>query len=165
MKILQQNNEILRQRAQKVDPEDISSEKIQNLIKELKKTLDETEKGVAIASPQIGKSIRIFVVSDKIFEKDFTQNFVFINPEFIEYSEEKEWGEEGCLSIEKGDVYGEVERFSKCTIKALDERGNKFTQKAEEFLARIFQHEIDHLDGILFIDKAKNLEKIQPNTN
>jgi len=130
MKILQKNNKILRQTAQKIQQKDFSDGKIQNLISEMQQTLDETKNGVAIAAPQIGKSVRLFIISNKIFKNDFTSNFVFINPEFTDYSEEKKWGEEGCLSVEEGNIYGEVERYSKCTIKALDQNGNEFIQKA-----------------------------------
>ncbi len=156
MQIIQQNNEILRKVAEEVDLQETSPVKTQDIIKEMKKALDETENGIAIAAPQIGKSVRIFVVSDLAN----SENTIFVNPKITQVSEDKETAEEGCLSVDKGQTYGNVERFSKCRVEAFNQNGEKFTQDADDFLARIFQHEIDHLNGILFIDKAKNLQKI-----
>jgi peptide deformylase len=86
---------------------------------------------------------------------------VFINPQITKFSKEKKWMEgEGCLSVRW--VYGKVERATKVTLRAYDEYGNVFERGASGLLAHIFQHEVDHLDGILFIDKAKDLEEADP---
>ena len=155
MKIIQKGEDVLSKKAKEIKLEDISSSKIQDLISGMKKTLAKTVDGVALAAPQVGESVRLFVVSDIVEQSKQT---VYINPEIISTSKEKEWDEEGCLSV-KG-FYGDVERFSKCPIKAYNEKGELFTQGGSDLLARIFQHETDHLNGILFTEKAKNLHKI-----
>ena len=157
MKILQEGNEILRQKAQEIDLKDISSAKIKNLIKEMREILDSQETGVALAAPQIGESVRLFIVSEKAFEDEKTGNLIYINPEIVKLSKKTEWLKEGCLSV-KG-IYGKVKRSTNCNITAYDENGEKFTRGAGGLLAQIFQHEVDHLDGILFIDKAKDLKE------
>lgn len=173
MNIVQHDNPVLREVSIEVSVKDISSEKIQKVLHDMKKALYSQDDGVAIAAPQIGVPLRIFLVSGKIFDKNFEAedykpaktktwtDFVFINPEIIKLSKKKEvkFGE-GCLSVRW--LYGEVERATNATITAYDEHGVKFTRGAGGLLAHIFQHEIDHLDGILFIDKAKHLEEIPP---
>lgn len=106
--------------------------------------------GVGLAAPQVGVSKRIVVidVGDGLIE--------LINPEII-HREGTEMDVEGCLSIP--GVRGEVKRAAKVTVKALDRTGITITLEGEGLLARAFQHELDHLDGILFIDKAERLSK------
>lgn len=87
---------------------------------------------------------------------------IFINPVLIKESREKKWMEgEGCLSVRW--VYGKVKRSTKVTLRAHDEKGKLIERGASGILAHIFQHEVDHLNGILFIDKAKDLEHVNPN--
>jgi peptide deformylase len=88
------------------------------------------------------------------------EDLVFINPEIIKKSKEVKEMEEGCLSVRW--LYGKVKRSNKVTVKAIDQTGKEFVMGASSLLAQIFQHEIDHLDGILFTDKAKDLEEIKP---
>ena len=138
----------------------------------MKKALESQEDGVAIAAPQIDTPLRIFVVSHKVFEilkdtkntagkkKVAEKNLVFINPEITRFSREKEYVEEGCLSVRW--LYGRVERARKVKINAYNEHGVRFELGASGLLAQIFQHETDHLNGILFIDKAKDIENIPP---
>ena len=111
--------------------------------------------GVGLAAPQIGVSQRIIVLDDG------NGLLELINPE-ITHKEGSQIGLEGCLSVP--GYYGDVERFDKITVKAIDKHNKKVTIKAEGFLARILQHEIDHLDGHLFIEKADNLQRIEPQT-
>jgi peptide deformylase len=131
-------------------------------------SLDSQYDGVAIAAPQIGYSYRIFLVSGNIFDKNFMRgkktetkeiikNLVFINPKITKLSKEKEWMPEGCLSVRP--IYGKTYRSKKATVEAYDEMGVKITRGASGLLAQIFQHETDHLDGILFIDHAKELRE------
>ena len=132
----------------------------------MKNGLAKEDEGVAIAAPQIGASLRIFVVSKKIFQlidagksdKDKFDDLVFINPEIIKLSKEKEEMEEGCLSVR--DYYGKIKRSTKTTVRAYDENGKIFERGGSRLLAQIFQHEIDHLNGILFTDSAKDVQKI-----
>lgn len=123
--------------------------KTQQLIDDMRDTLFKAD-GAGIAAPQVGVLRRIFIVNvdDKYYE--------CINPVIVKQSG-KQSGEEGCLSI-KGQ-YGVVERPMKVTVKALDRFGKPFIVKAEGFTARAFCHEYDHLDGILYIDKAISVSK------
>lgn len=108
--------------------------------------------GIGLAAPQVGVPFRIFTVNleDKIY--------VFINPEVKSLSQDESSFEEGCLSVQK--IWGPVVRPKKLTVKALDENGKPIKIRAKGLLARVVQHEIDHLNGTLFIDKARKLYKI-----
>lgn len=166
VKIIQRENPTLRAVAKPVDPEDIGSSRIQTIIKKMIIALESQDDGVAIAAPQIDESYRIFIVSKKAFELSARhknragKHMICINPVITKLSKDRKLLEEGCLSVRY--LYGKVSRAHKATISALDEHGKPFTLGASGLLAQIFQHEIDHLDGILFIDKAKNLEEIIP---
>ncbi|MFT7327863.1 MAG: peptide deformylase [Crocinitomicaceae bacterium] len=153
--IIQMGKKVLRQKAEYVDPTKITSEKIQSIISDLHESLTTQSDGVAIAAPQIGESYQIFTVAPFIFEEPQGEHLVYINPVIIETSEKKKWMREGCLSCRW--KVGDVERSKEATIEAYDEYGNKFTESADELLAHIFQHETDHLHGILFVDKARKL--------
>ena len=113
--------------------------------------------GVGLAAPQVGESIRLIVIEygDEEDEELPPKLYVMANPEITRTSEETVIGAEGCLSIPS--VQGEVERFAAVTVKGLNRHGRPMTVKARGWLARIFQHEIDHLDGILFVDRAQKL--------
>ena len=163
-KLITLPNEHLRQRSKKVG---IITDEIKQIIENMKTTtLDwedsrDHEVGVALAGVQIDKLLRIVIIREDIEHKDNRNFIVFITPEITKYEGAIIEDYEGCLSIK--DVYGMVPRHSKVKVKALDTNGKEFRVTAEGFLARIFQHEIDHLDGILFIDKAKNIKRINPN--
>lgn len=165
VKILQKESPALRRKAKEVPLEEIPSEKIQKVIRDLKAALAAQEDGVAIAAPQIGKSFRIFVVSGKIkklmgSEEENGKDGVFINPHIVRISKEKRETDEGCLSVRY--LYGKVKRALKATVEGYDENGNKIRKDGHGILAQVFQHEIEHLDGILFTDKAKDIEEILP---
>jgi peptide deformylase len=174
-KIVQKNDKVLRQIVKDIPVKEITSPKIQKIIKEMSLALKEQGDGVALAAPQIGYSLPIFVVSGKIFHKDFMRgekefekvpkseipkDLVFINPKISKLSREKEWLPEGCLSIRW--FYGNVLRSKKAMINAYDEHGKKVQRGASGLLAQIFQHETDHLKGVLFIDTAKNVVEELP---
>jgi len=129
---------------EKITPE------ILDLIKEMKETLKNAENGVGLAAPQIGVNIRLFVIIDELVKDDHS---VFINPEITQVSKKTATEEEGCLSL-PGD-WRELPRADKVTIKAVDENGKKFKMKAKGILARLMLHEVDHLDGVLFVDHLK----------
>lgn len=114
----------------------------------------EHEVGVALAAIQIDHPLKIIVVRNNYEDKNDQSFTVFINPQITKHEGELVSDYEGCLSVP--DIYGKVKRFSKVRVKALDMEGKPFRVTAEGFLARIFQHEIDHTTGILFIDKIKN---------
>jgi len=148
-----ENSEILRKKAQ--DVKEVNSE-IRNLIEEMRKIMKEND-GIGLAAPQIGLDLNLFVA-----EIDYDKNkkgkfYALINPQIISKSKATEIVEEGCLSLPK--EFGEVERSKRVIIVGLNEFGKKVKIKAEGLLARVFQHEIDHLNGILFADKASKIRK------
>ena len=112
------------------------------------------EVGVALAAVQINNLIRVVVIRNNFDNKDDHTFSVFINPEITKYEGEIEEDYEGCLSVK--DIYGKVPRYTKVRVKALDIDGRSFRVTAEGFLARIFQHEIDHTKGVVFIDHIKD---------
>lgn len=174
-KILQRDSAVLREIAKEVDLNEIHSLKFKKILQEMKEALDSQDDGVAIAAPQIGYSLRIFMISGRVegiikkksdeeIENDrklgIYKDLVFINPVIKKISKERHFVEEGCLSVRY--LYGQVERSKKATIEAYDEEGKKFVKPGVGLVAQIFQHETDHLNGTLFIDKAINLEDIPP---
>lgn len=175
-KIVQKDDPVLRTIALPVDHREITSTKIKKILKDMSVALHREDDGVALAAPQIGVPLRIFIVSGKIFHPDFIKNdnpvtpeggwpkdLVFINPKIVKHSKEKKKVPEGCLSVRW--LYGKTKRYKNATVQALDEDGNEFTRGGGGLLAQIFQHETDHLDGILFIDHAENIEEIIPEKN
>ncbi len=164
--IVQQSDPVLRECAQTVSTKDIKSKKIQKILFNMKIALDSQKDGVAIAAPQIGVPLRIFIVSDNILceaDKEYRsigKDLIFINPEISKLSKEKHSVEEGCLSVRW--KYGKVNRSIKATVKGYNELGEIVERGASGLLAQIFQHETDHLDGVLFIDKATDVEDIPP---
>jgi len=170
--IVQKNSSVLHTTAKTVEIKDIPSTKIQKIIADMRASLESQLDGVAIAAPQINVPLRIFVVSKRAEiimrglenmpdnEKNKLVDPVYINPEITKLSRKKALVDEGCLSVRY--LYGRVKRSDKATITAYDETGKKFIQGASGLLSQIFQHEIDHLNGILFIDKAQDVVEILP---
>jgi len=153
--ITDKDNKFLRSQAEPV--EKITPE-IRELIRKMKKIM-KTNNGVGLAAPQIGVNKQIFV-AELLYEGEEDGIFyAAVNPKITNVSKEKEKLEEGCLSLPK--LYGEVPRAKKIQVEYLNEMGKKKRLKASGLLARIFQHEIDHLNGGLFIDKAKEIKKIE----
>jgi peptide deformylase len=150
-------HESLRERSKRVS---IITEDIKQLVEDMKSaTLDweanrEHEVGVALAAVQIDKHYRIVVIREDFNDKNNTNFDVFINPKVVKYEGEIKEDFEGCLSVM--DVYGKVPRHTKVRVSALDENGREIRVKAEGFLARVFQHEIDHTNGKLFVDHIRD---------
>ncbi len=136
-----EDNEILRKKSKPVQSVD---KKLLKFIKEMEVAVKK-EKGVGLAAPQVGLNQRIIVVL-----LDNKKVVPMINPEITSYSDEIALGEEGCLSLP--GKWGQVKRYQAINVKYLDERGGMKHVKLEDFNARVVQHEIDHLDGILFTD-------------
>ena len=177
IKIVQNGDPVLRKIADEVPVSSITKPNIKKVIDDMTTALHSQDDGVAIAAPQIGVSLRIFVVSGRVFDDDFIRgkdpalspsmpmntkkvshpDLVFINPVFKKVSRDRKLLSEGCLSVRP--VYGKVRRATKATVEAYDKLGNKFTMSGSGLLAHIFQHETDHLDGILFIDKARDIHE------
>lgn len=168
--IVGQGAPVLRATTRAVPLKEIGSKKIQNIIARMSRAVESQEDGVAIAAPQIGESVRIFVIAMRTFEKERdaendtgpkkNEPCAYINPVITKLSRSRAWVDEGCLSVRW--LYGKVHRATKATVRAYDERGKPFERGASGLLAQIFQHEIDHLDGILFIDKAKEIVDLPP---
>ena len=169
---------VLRKKAAEILVRRIPTPEIQNLISAMKETLAITPDGVGLAAPQVGASLRIFIVSEEAeeidradaarkrddakpqnpdeppYEKRPWKYYVFINPVIKKTSRRLIEDAEGCLSVPQ--KYGIVPRCEKITIQAYDEQGKKITRGSSRFFARVLQHEFDHLEGILFIDKMKS---------
>lgn len=143
--------EVLRRKAHKVTNFD---KDITTLIDDMFETMRQAP-GVGLAAPQVAISQRVIVVEYAEEENEKPKSFAVINPEIIKTSTDTEFGIEGCLSIP--NMVGDVERFSAVTIKGFNKLGKPVKIKASGWLARIFQHEVDHLDGILFTDRATKI--------
>ena len=141
--IVKLGEESLRQKS--VPVAEVNDE-IRQLAEDMFETMIEAE-GVGLAAPQVGRNIRMFVL---IADDDVRR--VFINPQIIQTSSETSEYDEGCLSIPQ--VYETIVRPVRVTVQALNEKGRPFTLDADGLLARIIQHEYDHLDGILYIDRG-----------
>lgn len=148
----------LRAHAREITKEEFSSVFLRDVITSMKQALAREDDGVAIAAPQIALPLRMFVVAESSYEDDAKHKpLVFINPKIIKRSRKTAVMQEGCLSVRW--VYGKTRRSVAATVEAYDEDGRKFTYGGQGLLAHIFQHEIDHLDGILFIDHGFDLEE------
>jgi len=164
--IVQNGAPILRDSAKPVPRADIGTPRIQGIIAGMKAAMDAQKDGIAIAAPQIGQPLRIFVVSGKLLQqadktyKGGSDDLVFVNPELSRMSRDTREVEEGCLSVRW--LYGKVKRSTRVTLKGFDESSQKIERGASGLLAQIFQHEVDHLNGILFIDKARELWEMTP---
>lgn len=147
--ILINPNPALRRISEKINPEEINHPDFQELLADMKETMVKKD-GAGLAAPQIGKNIRVVVIhhDDKIY--------FMVNPKITKRSWAKDIEEEGCLSVldKKGEIiYGRVERHKKVNCAYLDEKGRTKKISADKIMSRVIQHELDHLDGILFIDK------------
>ncbi len=171
----EQKNPILRDVANDVSTPDIGGVRIQKLITEMKMLLAKEEHGVALAAPQVGAPLRLFIVSGRALARDSRNapdepdkkqdlpavpDQIYINPIMSKMSRGKKEKHEGCLSVR--GKWGMVPRAEKAMIRAYDETGKRFTRGASGFLAHVFQHEMDHLDGILYTDKATHLYDDKP---
>lgn len=148
MEIVIYGDNVLRNKSERV--EDIN-DGIRELIDTMVETMHEA-KGVGLAAPQIGKNLRIFVI-----EVEEGRVRKVINPEFLELSDEIEEKDEGCLSVP--GIYQKVKRSKRVKVRYQDEKGKEVIEEAEGLLARAFQHEYDHLEGVLFVDKVSPIAK------
>ena len=173
--IVQKEDSVLRKIAREVPIADIKSPKIRQALTDMKAALETQNDGVAIAAPQIGLSLRIFLVSKAVLRlpaelqkptvienraelKKEAGYLICINPIITKLSRDKVLLDEGCLSVRP--LYGKIKRSKKATLRAYDENGRLFERGASGLLAQIFQHETDHLNGILFIDTATDLREL-----
>lgn len=175
-------NPALREKAREIPVADIGGKKIRSLIADMKALLAKEEYGVALAACQVGEPLKLFIVSGRAMARGMRNSpdepgiqppetsddavppppdEVYINPEFVKIAKKKTEKHEGCLSIR--DKWGMVPRAEKASVRAYNENGVRFTRGASGFLAHIFQHEMDHLEGILYTEKATELYDEEPN--
>ena len=157
-------NPILKKRAQKIEK---NYPDLKTLISDMFETMYHAS-GVGLAAPQIGKSIRLFIIDTSVFDsEDFeeTSGFktatlkkIFINPEIIDESGDTKPFEEGCLSIP--DISLELERYDKIKVRYYNQEGKAIKKPLSGFISRLFQHELDHLNGKLFIDHLRPMKKM-----
>ncbi len=140
----------LRERSVEVDPKAIGTPEFQTFLDDLIETMF-VEDGVGIAAPQVGRNERIFIVNEKAGPK------AYINPEVTPIGELTEASEEGCLSVP--GLWGWVKRAKKAQVTALDRHARRVEFDAKGFMAIVFQHEYDHVNGVLFVDRAYATEK------
>ncbi len=140
--------------AKKGEPITVFDDKLKTLVEEMFESMYAAQ-GIGLAAPQIGLSQRLTVI-DVSFKKNPEEKIVLINPEIIE-REGEQYEEEGCLSLP--EIRDKVKRAAKVKVRAQNTDGEWFEIEGEELLSRAFQHEIDHLDGVLFIDRLSRLKK------
>jgi peptide deformylase len=143
---------VLRKISAPLDQNKIALAEIQELCRDMAETMEKKD-GIGLAAPQIGKNIRIIVVNSP------HGVLCMINPRITKRSFAKEWSEEGCLSVP--ETFGQVRRHKKINCIYHDRQGKVNKVQLKDLMARVVQHEIDHLDGILFTDKAKNIKKAE----
>ena len=160
--ITQEGDAVLRDTCKPLPEELFNTPTLRKMLADMEDTLDAQPDGVALAAPQVAISYRIFIVrydrmkgASETGENTGKQLGVFINPRFIKTSKRQVDMQEGCLSVR--GLYGTTLRHERATIAAPNEKGEWFTRGAGGILAQAFQHETDHLDGILFIDHAIDL--------
>lgn len=157
--VIKHPNEILRKKSSNVDRDFLVSDEADRLIEDMIETMYEDD-GVGLAAPQIGKNIRLIVIGR--MATDNRQNLVLINPVWTKTSRKKFVDTEGCLSLP--GTFGKVKRYKNIHVNAFDRDGNDVSFDTSGFLARVIQHEVDHLDGILFIDKARDVYSVDEET-
>lgn len=160
-KATQIGNPVIRNKSKQVSR--VFTKLVQRVIKDLVDSMRFHEL-VGMAAPQIGLNLRIFVTeirrtkTRKPTEKDSLR--VYINPHIVSFSQEKSVGYEGCGSVVASQLFGPVKRSQTVSVKAQDELGNYFTLQAQGLLARVIQHELDHLNGVVFLDRVNDTKKL-----
>lgn len=159
-KLVPQNHFALHTISEEITPEEFADGTVDKILKGMRQAIKtykvEGYSAVAIAAPQIGVDKRMFLIEDQNKDRDDAlPTLIAINPRIIKWSKKMHVVGEGCLSVP--DTYGVVDRHKNVTLEALDEHGNAYSRGAGGLLAQIIQHECDHLDGTLFIDRAEKV--------
>src|SRR5688572_32245637 len=157
LKVARMGHPVLRERAQPLDKAMLRNPLVQKLIDDMFDTMHEYN-GVGLAAPQVHEGLRIFVGLLDESTKDDPEAIALINPEITPLTDDKVDGREGCLSIP--EIYGLVPRYTAIAVKALDRAGKPIELQLKDFPARIAQHEHDHLDGILFLDRMTTMQSL-----
>lgn len=154
-------NPNLRQRSKEIDLDFLLSKDTQKLIDQMIPKMY-TADGIGLAAVQVGHNIRVCTVGKMAIPEKHKlkqEDLVLVNPVWNKTSIRKVTDVEGCLSVPK--TSGKVKRYKNISVTALDRQGNKLSFNASDYLARVIQHEVDHMDGILYIDKATDIQEIQ----
>jgi peptide deformylase len=157
LKVARMGHPVLRQRGRPLEPGDLRSPRVQKLIDDMIDTMREYN-GVGLAAPQVHEAMRLFValLADDPDEK--TAAVVIVNPEILPNGNSRQEGWEGCLSIP--DIRGLVPRLTDISVRALDRDARPFELRLRDFPARVVQHETDHLDGVLFLDRMTSMQSL-----
>lgn len=158
LKIITLPTKSLRERSKEIEAGFLKTATAKKLIKEMVPIMYAAD-GIGLAAPQVDHNIRLCIIGKEAVPNK-KQDLVLVNPQWEKVSRKTAWGEEGCLSVPK--LFGKVKRYTKIKVQALDENGQPLNFVAQDFFARVIQHEVDHLDGILFIDKAKDIFEAIP---
>ncbi len=157
LKVARMGHPVLRERARPLTTSDLRNPLVQKLIDDMMDTMHEYH-GVGLAAPQVHEGVRLFVgLLDEDPEPD-TEPTVLVNPAVVPNAPAAEEGWEGCLSIP--EIRGMVPRFTDVTVRALNRDGKEVELRLKDFAARIAQHETDHLDGVLFVDRMISLQSL-----
>ncbi len=161
LKLMEAGNPILRKKAKKTSVKFLNSKKGKELVKNMIHTMRET-KGVGLAAPQVSEHIQLVVMEMRPSKTrpgiKHKGPIVAMNPKIVSYSKEMINGAEGCLSL-KG-IVGDVKRSKNITVHYTNEKGEKIIENANKYWARIFQHEIDHLNGIIYMDRVEDKKSV-----
>jgi peptide deformylase len=157
LKVARMGHPVLRRRARPLDKSDLRNALLQKFIDDMIETMHEYH-GVGLAGPQVHEGLRLFVAMLDDEPGEDSEAMVFVNPEIVPNGSAMEEGWEGCLSIP--DIRGMVPRHTAITLKALDRNGKVIEMELRGFPARVAQHETDHLDGVLFLDRMKTMHTL-----
>lgn len=157
LKVARMGHPVLRQRTRVVDKHEIRTAEFQKLIDDMIETMEEYS-GIGLAAPQVHESVRLFVAVLDTDDEGEGEPTALINPEITPVGSEVVEGWEGCLSIP--DIRGRVPRATRIKVSALNREGKRIEIEAHDFPARVIQHETDHLDGVLFLDRMPRFDSL-----
>jgi peptide deformylase len=157
LKVAKMGHPVLRARARTIDKHELRAPEFQKFIDDMIDTMHEYS-GVGLAAPQVHESVRLFVAALDAEGRGEDNALVFVNPEISPVGSELVEGWEGCLSIP--EIRGQVPRHRAIRVAALDREGRRVEMEANDFSARLIQHETDHLDGVLFFDRMKSFQSL-----
>lgn len=166
LNIVKHPADILQTETEEMKKEDITKKETQNLIDNMIETMHRAD-GVGIAGPQVNQEKRLCIIGKHCIPKERNNlpledsgDMPLVNPEWKKIDNETHIDQEGCLSIPH--TFGKVKRYKNIEVSALDRDGNEINFQASDYLARVIQHETDHLNGVLFIEKASDIKEIDP---
>lgn len=156
--VITEPNKILHTMGREVTPEEMRSKEMKKFIKDMIETMY-IKDGVGIAAHQVANPIKVCIIAKQFSPINKREDLVLANPVWEKMTTKTIWDQEGCLSVPR--VYGEIKRYTHIRVKALDKNGEPIEFEVKDFPACIVQHETDHLNGHLYIEKAKNLHEVE----